>query len=369
MASRLALGRSRCRVLPSAVASSSLFASTRSPSLQLARPYSQLPHIPGGPALTEEQIAAHKAAERESSRKAMEFMEEQYQLELANARRKADQRPNSRLPQQQVSLEDDTISDAEYRKTAAAPAAVAAVGSNPMAAAPVSPPPDATPAVPAAASTRAPPAEPVVTPAVMKGHSMATAIPAGNATPPATAPKPVVEQVVPPTPQSPPPPHGPAFPRTRFAFKTAVVLALSGLGYTYYSDSSAAAHHLVVMPLIRAFVDAEDSHRLAINVLQWPVRPVDKGVDDPVLETDVRHGSVSPEKVLRLTCIVFLLHSVLRTQDVESFGTGGRIRQERGVHRRCVALLSNTLAASETDGLASSQVSLTSDLATSRLAV
>lgn len=103
---------------------------------------------------------------------------------------------------------------------------------------------------------------------------------------PDQTPKVETAPVIPPPP---PPPRSPWFPKTRRAVRTLVYLAIGGIGYTYYSDSSAAAHSVIVMPLLRALTDAEDSHKLAIQVLQWPLRPVDKGVDDPVLETDVRH--------------------------------------------------------------------------------
>lgn len=62
-----------------------------------------------------------------------------------------------------------------------------------------------------------------------------------------------------------------------------------GFGYAYWTDSSAAIHSAVVMPVVRALTDAEDSHRLAVEVLKFPFgRPYDKSMDTESLAIEVR---------------------------------------------------------------------------------
>jgi hypothetical protein len=57
----------------------------------------------------------------------------------------------------------------------------------------------------------------------------------------------------------------------------------------YYYDSRSIIHEHVAMPIIRATMDAEQSHRMAIRLLgagAW-ARPKDKGVDDERLSAMV----------------------------------------------------------------------------------
>jgi len=187
-------------------------------------------------------------------------------------------------------------------------------------------------------------------------------------------PAPVVESapVIPP----PPPPRGPWFPKTRRAFRTLVYLAIGGIGYTYYSDSSAAAHSVVVMPLIRALTDAEDSHRLAIQVLQWPLRPVDKGVDDPVLETDVSRRSALEASECQVAALIALLSVVSSSLVTNSLARSvllpASTRTPRLLMVRPSHLVSSDLGADRSSSEPpppASQAFSTSASATSRLAV
>jgi dihydroorotate dehydrogenase len=59
--------------------------------------------------------------------------------------------------------------------------------------------------------------------------------------------------------------------------------------YAYYGDSRALAHEKVVMPAIRAVMDAEESHKLAVKVLSLPAwaRPKDTRADAAELRTEV----------------------------------------------------------------------------------
>lgn len=70
---------------------------------------------------------------------------------------------------------------------------------------------------------------------------------------------------------------------TTFAIGTGALLV------AYYYDSRSVAHEHVVMPVIRALTDAEDSHRLAVMLLGAPAwaRPRDMGVDGPELSAEL----------------------------------------------------------------------------------
>ena len=74
------------------------------------------------------------------------------------------------------------------------------------------------------------------------------------------------------------------------ALAPAALMAVGlGFGFAYATDASGKLHSHVLMPIVRACLDAEGSHRFAINFLRWggPVRPVDKQSDTENLEVDV----------------------------------------------------------------------------------
>jgi hypothetical protein len=70
----------------------------------------------------------------------------------------------------------------------------------------------------------------------------------------------------------------------------------SGFFIAYALDASAGLHSNVVMPIVRATMDAEDSHRFAINFLKWGwfTRPTDKRPDTENLEVDVSRHPTTP---------------------------------------------------------------------------
>lgn len=64
-------------------------------------------------------------------------------------------------------------------------------------------------------------------------------------------------------------------------FVSAVVLT------TYYLDSRSAIHRYVIPPLLRAGLDAETAHRLAVNALASGLAPRDMLEDDEKLATEL----------------------------------------------------------------------------------
>ncbi|CDZ98280.1 dihydroorotate dehydrogenase [Phaffia rhodozyma] len=84
--------------------------------------------------------------------------------------------------------------------------------------------------------------------------------------------------------------------RSSFRTYTTGLVASAALlyGYAYYTDSRAAVHTGVIMPLARALTDAEQSHWLAVQLLRLPFgRPVDRGVDAEGLTTELFGHKVS----------------------------------------------------------------------------
>ncbi|CAE6482993.1 unnamed protein product [Rhizoctonia solani] len=68
------------------------------------------------------------------------------------------------------------------------------------------------------------------------------------------------------------------------ALKTSALVLGTGLFIAYYYDSRSAIHRWVVPPLMRATLDPEDAHRLALRVLGTRLAPTDHGENDPVLK-------------------------------------------------------------------------------------
>ncbi|CAE6482131.1 unnamed protein product [Rhizoctonia solani] len=66
--------------------------------------------------------------------------------------------------------------------------------------------------------------------------------------------------------------------------KASAAVLGTGLFIAYYYDSRSALHRWIVPPLMRATLDPEDAHRLALRVLGTRLAPTDHGVNDPVLK-------------------------------------------------------------------------------------
>jgi dihydroorotate dehydrogenase len=61
----------------------------------------------------------------------------------------------------------------------------------------------------------------------------------------------------------------------------------AGLLTVYYMDSRSAIHRYILTPLVRATLDAEAGHKLAVKVLKYGISPKDRVMDDPVLVGEV----------------------------------------------------------------------------------
>ncbi|CAE6471378.1 unnamed protein product [Rhizoctonia solani] len=68
------------------------------------------------------------------------------------------------------------------------------------------------------------------------------------------------------------------------ALKASALVLGTGLFIAYYYDSRSAIHRWVVPPLMRATLDPEDAHRLALRVLGTRFTPTDHGVNGQVLK-------------------------------------------------------------------------------------
>ncbi|CAE6359189.1 unnamed protein product [Rhizoctonia solani] len=68
------------------------------------------------------------------------------------------------------------------------------------------------------------------------------------------------------------------------ALKASALVLGTGLFIAYYYDSRSAIHRWIVPPLMRATLDPEVAHRLALRVLGTRFAPTDHGVDDEVLK-------------------------------------------------------------------------------------
>jgi dihydroorotate dehydrogenase len=71
------------------------------------------------------------------------------------------------------------------------------------------------------------------------------------------------------------------------ALKASALVLGTGLFIAYYYDSRSAIHRWVVPPLMRATLDPEVAHRMALRVLGTRLAPTDHGVDDKVLKCKV----------------------------------------------------------------------------------
>ncbi|CAE6526159.1 unnamed protein product [Rhizoctonia solani] len=68
------------------------------------------------------------------------------------------------------------------------------------------------------------------------------------------------------------------------ALKASALVLGTGLFIAYYYDSRSAIHRWVIPPLMRATLDPEAAHRLALRVLGTQLAPTDHGVNDQVLK-------------------------------------------------------------------------------------
>ncbi|KAJ1307127.1 hypothetical protein OPQ81_001245 [Rhizoctonia solani] len=68
------------------------------------------------------------------------------------------------------------------------------------------------------------------------------------------------------------------------ALKASALVLGTGLFIAYYYDSRSAIHRWVVPPLMRATLDPEAAHRLALRVLGTQFAPTDHGVNDDILK-------------------------------------------------------------------------------------
>ncbi|KAG8699175.1 Dihydroorotate dehydrogenase (quinone), mitochondrial [Ceratobasidium sp. 394] len=73
----------------------------------------------------------------------------------------------------------------------------------------------------------------------------------------------------------------------RSALTASTLVLGTGLFVVYYYDSRSAIHRWVIPPLMRATLDPEVSHRLAVRVLGTPFAPKDQSVDDEVLKCTI----------------------------------------------------------------------------------
>ncbi|KAJ2909706.1 dihydroorotate dehydrogenase [Coemansia aciculifera] len=63
-------------------------------------------------------------------------------------------------------------------------------------------------------------------------------------------------------------------------------IVFGGLGYLYLTDASAGIHKYLTTPLLRQ-LDAEQAHQLTIGALKHGICPVDRDLDDSVLEIEL----------------------------------------------------------------------------------
>ncbi|KAG8709062.1 Dihydroorotate dehydrogenase (quinone), mitochondrial [Ceratobasidium sp. 395] len=73
----------------------------------------------------------------------------------------------------------------------------------------------------------------------------------------------------------------------RSALTASALILGTGLFVAYYYDSRSAIHRWIIPPLMRATLDPEVSHRLAVRILGTPFAPRDQGVDDDVLKCKI----------------------------------------------------------------------------------
>ncbi|KAG8786728.1 Dihydroorotate dehydrogenase (quinone), mitochondrial [Ceratobasidium sp. 428] len=73
----------------------------------------------------------------------------------------------------------------------------------------------------------------------------------------------------------------------RSALTASALVLGTGLFVAYYYDSRSAIHRWIIPPLMRATLDPEVSHRLAVRILGTPFAPRDQGVDDDVLKCKI----------------------------------------------------------------------------------
>ena len=78
----------------------------------------------------------------------------------------------------------------------------------------------------------------------------------------------------------------------------ALLTVMLGLGIGWVKDADAGVHSRIVMPIVRACMDAEGSHRFAINFLRygWILRPTDINADTENLEVDVSTLASCPSR-------------------------------------------------------------------------
>ncbi|CAG8726391.1 10411_t:CDS:2, partial [Ambispora leptoticha] len=70
-------------------------------------------------------------------------------------------------------------------------------------------------------------------------------------------------------------------------------ILLGALFLEYYSDSRAAIHKYVLMPIIRSTLDAEQAHKFAVWSAKWGLIPRDKVPDDERLVVEVWGKKIS----------------------------------------------------------------------------
>ena len=75
--------------------------------------------------------------------------------------------------------------------------------------------------------------------------------------------------------------------RGRMALSVLVLGSGSLFGYFYLMDSRAAIHSQVLMPLMHAILEPEDSHNVAIWLAKHGLVPKQTTQDDPILETQL----------------------------------------------------------------------------------
>lgn len=73
----------------------------------------------------------------------------------------------------------------------------------------------------------------------------------------------------------------------RTSAKIGLVCASGSLFYAYVSDTRSGIHRYLILPAMRSFLDAEQSHWLTILICKYGICPKDRLPDDPRLNVEV----------------------------------------------------------------------------------
>ncbi|KAL7749858.1 Dihydroorotate dehydrogenase (quinone), mitochondrial [Sorochytrium milnesiophthora] len=74
---------------------------------------------------------------------------------------------------------------------------------------------------------------------------------------------------------------------------TTSLLVGAGFFTLYMFDARAGIHSLVTMPLLRATIEPEEAHKLAVKLAKWGLVPKDRQADDPALQVEIWGKKIS----------------------------------------------------------------------------